>query len=263
MLKASCVLGTSVVLLSSGTVLGAFQNTMYESAAHPSSYGTLVQSLNIADTAYDFPFDNNFFTNSGYVNEVAGFEFDRTELVSEVYRVNTAQSFMSGGNTINLSPNDMVFSYRLRLVEASTNTINTMREFQVQGINLLPGSDAMDANLLLGRGFHLSGGAVNTPEEQPADLLNLGPAGSKVDFNWEGADTDQLDNSQEITLLLFTQPSSWGNGTATFAAAPGQSGGADPNAANAPILIPIIPAPGAAIAFGLAGIGLSTRRARR
>lgn len=254
--------GVSTILLLSSGALGVYQNAMFQST-NPATYGTLVASLNIADTAYDFPYDNNFFTHSGYINENAGFEFDRTELISEVYRVNQAQSFTVGADTINLSPNDMVFSYRIRLVEASTNTINALREFQAQGLSAIPGSDAMDANLLKGRGFYLSDGAVNTPTPQANDLLNAGPFGSKVDFNWAGADIDQLDNDQEITLLLFSNPSGWGNGTATFAAQPGQSAGTDPNANNAPILIPVLPSPGSVMILSLAGFGLSSRRIRR
>lgn len=255
--------GATIVLLSGSMAMGAYQNTMYQSGAHPSTYGSLVASLDIASTAYDFPYDNNFFTHSGYINEIAGFEFDRTELITEVYRVTTPQTFTVGPDSISLNRNDMVFSYRIRLVEASTNTINALREFQVQGLSLIPGSDAMDANLLKGRGFHLSGGAVNTPDAELNDLSNFGGFGSKVDFNWSGPDTDQLDNDQEITLLIFANPSVWGAGTANFVAQPGQASGTDPNANNAPVLIPVIPAPGSVMIVSLAGIGLSSRRIRR
>ena len=255
--------GATIVLLMSGVSMGAYQNAMFNSGAHPSTYGSLVASLNIADTAYDFPYDAGNFTTSGYINEVAGFEFDRTELITEVYRVTSPQSFTVGADTINLDRNDMVFSYRIRLVGASANTINTLREFQVQGLSLIPGSDAMDAGLLKGRGYHLSGGPVNTPDPEANDLTNLGAFGSKVDFNWSGADVDQLDNNQEITLLLFASPSVWGNGTANFVAQPGQGAGVDPNANNAPVLIPLIPAPGSVAFLSVIGIGLSSRRIRR
>ena len=252
----------STVLIASAGLAGsasAVFNPAMNAVAQPlSSFTNLVATLDIASTAYDFPFDNTQFTNSGYIRSVGGTEIDRTGLVTNVYQV-TQQTNVGGGLT--LDAGDMVWAYTIDLVSASTNTVSSMSEFQVGGFTFLPDGDVMDGSLVLGRGFVDT--SVNTPIGNPGDFEDLGSLGSSLDWQWGADVASQLANDDTITLLMFTSAANIGDGFANFIAPPIQADGVSPVANGAPILIPTtIPAPGAMgllLGFGLAG---ATRRRR-
>lgn len=239
---------------------GVFDPAMYNSA-DPSGYGTLLAELNIADTSYDFPFQAGF-SSSGYVNEFNGVEFDRTELVSRVYRVDTQTTFSMNGDSLTLNPGDQVFSYSITLVEQSSNTISSLAEFQVGRLDFGGnGALGMDESVIIGRGFVDT--IVNTPVGGDAsDLSAVGDLGSSLDFQWPTDSSEQLMNDESITLLMFTRATQIGDGFANFSAPPGQQSLGDPNANGAPALIPIIPAPGAGALAALA-VGFASVRRRR
>jgi hypothetical protein len=269
-ITTSAAIAGSTICFLAGSALAAFDSTIYDTGADPASYGTVVaNAINPLDAnaTYNWPHDSNFFDNSGYISSVGGTEFDRTQLVSTVYEVNNTTVFTSGSDTITLDPGDRVFAYTLRLVNASANTVTSIFEAQITGVNTngQPGSvtnpDAMAASLLKGRGVFASAG-LNLPDAAPGDFTDLGAFGSAVDFFWNGNDTEQLQAGQEITLLLFAEPSPIGYGAANFAGNPAQGSNSDPNANGAPILIPVIPTPGAAMLIGAATLASLGRRRR-
>jgi len=256
----------ALTIVAAGSVCtvanAAFDSAMYNVSQSLASFSTQIAELDLATTGYNFPFGGSF-TNSGYVDEgPGGIELDRTELVARVYRVTTATTFMMGGDSITLDVGDNVYAYTVRLVQESLNTVHTMSEFQVGGFNFL-GTDMMDASLVNGRGFLTPASGVGTPMGGLAsDLEDLPGLGASHDWRWPNTAMDQLDNSEEITLLMFTDPSLVGMGVANFLAPPGQPAGVDPSASLAPTLIPIIPGPGPA-ALGMLALGVVGARRRR
>ena len=256
-----------------GSAFGAYQNNMYDTGLAPSSYGTLVGSPfdTNTDGGYNWPIDNPDDTTSGYIDEldIGGgtiIEFDRTQLISEVYRVNTQTTFNDGGDSITLNPGDMVFSYRIRLVGVSTSTLNSLKEVQLSQIGV-PGV-GLATDRILGRGvyqgltFSGSSAATDIPDPGAGDLFSIPGFGGSLDFKWTGPDTDHLQNSEEITLLMFTEPSAITGGFMSFAGNPGQDSGVDPNANFAPVLIPTFPTPGSAALLLGAGVFAGVRRRR-
>jgi hypothetical protein len=261
------------VVAVAGSAYGAYQNNMYDTgAAAPSSYATLVGSPfdTNTDGGYNWPLDNLSDTTSGYIDEldIGGgtiIEFDRTQLISEVYRVNTQTIFNDGGDSITLNPGDMVFSYRIRLVQASTSTLNSLKEVQLSQIGG-PGV-GLATDRILGRGVYQGLTfpglpATDTPDPGAGDLFEIPGFGGSLDFKWTGPDTDHLQNSEEITLLMFTEPSAITGGFMSFAGNPGQDSGVDPNANFAPVLIPTFPTPGTAALLLSAGVFAGARRRR-
>lgn len=276
---------------TAGSASAAYQNNMFNTPLDPSSYGTLLASMDANDPAsvtaaghltngaptgpWEWPFDANNFTTSGYRdsfdNNGTEVIVDETQLISEVYQVNSPQSFSDGGDQIDLLPGDRVYAYRLRLVHDSANTLNSMFEFQAIGAALAGTNESLATSLIIGRGVFLSdfyGGATpaagNIPDALAGDFETFGGGafGGKMDFQWTGPDSDQLQNNEEITLLLFARgPQQVGYGNATFVGDPGQVTGVDPNANGAPILIPVIPSPGALALAGVAMVaGIRRRR---
>ncbi|MEO1128644.1 MAG: hypothetical protein AAFX05_02930, partial [Planctomycetota bacterium] len=86
--------------------------------------------------------------------------------------------------------------------------------------------------------------------------------GAVVDWEWP-AETGFLENNDEITLIMITDPSQVGLGQANLIAPPGQPTGVDlvlqaPDAP--PVLIPRVPSPGALALCGIAGLSLARRR---
>lgn len=252
----------SAALLAASTVAGtaaaAFDPTMHSVTGNLSSFSTLIMSLDIATTSYNFPFDTNQFNTSGFVREINGQPVENTGLVTNVYQVNQQTSI--GGLTLGVG--DMVFAYTIDLVSASTNTVTSLSEFQVGGLSFL-GSDVMDGSLILGRGFLMPGAGVDTPLGNPGDFSDLGAAGSSLDWQWGPTVAEQLGNSESITLLMFTSAANIGNGLANFIAPPIQAPGVSPVATGAPVLIPVlIPAPGVTglfVAFGAMHLGRRRR----
>ncbi|MEC9372549.1 MAG: hypothetical protein VYC34_01845 [Planctomycetota bacterium] len=246
---------------SASAFAGIFDPAMYGSP-DPSTYGTLIASLDIDDTAYDFPFAASF-SSSGFVNVFNGFELDRTDLVSNVYRVTSQTTVMSGGDMLTLNPGDNVYAYTIRLVEASTNTVSTMSEFQVGALDFSGATIGMDETLIRGRGFVTPGSGVQTPLGGNAgDLSAIGNFGSSLDWEWSTDASGQLMNDETITLLMFTTASMPIEGLANFSGPPGQQSVGDPNANGAPALVPTIPGPGAITLLGAAGLCLGSRRRR-
>lgn len=240
-----------------GSVLAAFDPGMYAVNQNLATFTNLVATLDIASTAYNFPFDNTQYTTSGYVREVGGNPIDTTGLVTNVYQVTTQTDI--GGFTLNVG--DMIWAYTIDLVSASSNTVTSLAEFQVGGFSFL-GTDIMDGSLVLGRGYLTPDGGVNTPLGNPGDFEDLGALGSSLDWQWSNDVALQLGNDETITLLMFTSAALIGEGHANFIAPPIQADGVDPIANGAPVLIPIaIPAPGAAGVF--VGLGLFASRRRR
>jgi len=244
--------------IASAASAAIFDPAMYPSA-DPAGFGNLLAELDLADTSYDFPFDSGLFDGSGFISETNGFEFDRTDLVSRVFEVTSSQSLTMGGDSLDLNVGDLVFSYEIRLVGDFTDTIKSLAEFQVGEFG---GPEPMDADSIKGRGFVNSG--VNGPlGGNPGDLTTFPGVieGGSHDWQWDNDPANQLQNDETITLLLFTEPTLIGEGTAALKAAGGGPTDQDPNAGGAPVLIPVIPAPGGAIAFAMAGL-IGARRRR-
>lgn len=251
---------TAVVALA-GVSQGAFDSAMY-SSTNPALFGTQVAQLDVTPGNYNFPFGGSF-TNSGFVNEFESIVLDRTELSTRVYQVNTQTTLTQGSSSLTLNPNDLVFAYTIRLVEASPNTVITMNEFQVGLLNFAAGP-RMDGSAILGRAVVGPGPGVASPiGGQSSDLSVVGPFGASHDWQWN-LDTAsmQLQNSQTITLLMFSSPRPWAQGLGNFYAPSGQGPGFQPSAEGAPVLIPIVPTPGVG-ALGAVALLFGAARRRR
>ena len=270
-------------LAGAATVHAAFDATTMYGVNDLAPFTNLVQSQDIASTPFAFPFDNALFTNSGFERNVLDSNgnrvldpgtglpivLDRTGLVTSVFQVTQQTQLAPGGLTLNVG--DMVFAYTLRLVDnpvggVSNNIVSTLDEFQVAGITV-PGSDFLDPALVKGRGFVTPGAGVGAPQmvDTPTMINDFGSFGSQVAWNWLASDpTQQLDNGETITILMFTERSSIGNGFGNLLAPLSTSTGPyDPTLEGAPVLIPIafIPAPGALGLFVMVGaVGLRRRR---
>ncbi|RMH25005.1 MAG: hypothetical protein D6693_09400 [Planctomycetota bacterium] len=251
----------------------AFEAGSMHEVADLAPFTNLVASLDVASTPFNFPFDSALFTNSGFVRNVLDAngnpiaELDRTELRTDVYRVNQQTQLAPGGLTLEVG--DMVFAYTIRLVSASGNTVSAVDEVQVAGANFL-GTDSMDLGLLKARGFLTPSPGVVAPISSvspavPDDFSLFGLDGGQLEWNWFQSDpTQQLGNSETITLLMFTGQASIGSGFMNLAATLASSTGPfDPTVEAAPVLIPIsfvVPTPGAATLVGLACLTALRRR---
>ena len=271
--RAAWSVGVIAGSLVTAASANAYVNTMFESLADPSTYGSLIASLDIADTSWDFPPDTSFgYTNSGYkaetlVADVPVLTNDTTTLVSEVYSVTTQTTFVNGPDSLTLNPGDRVFSYRIRLTSPNSNTIDTMREFGVTGLaESFGGEGFFDDSIVLGRGLSVAGlgsGTANFPEPVAGDFDFLGGVFGSLDWQWPVNAIDQMNAGEEITLLMFTRNVPVVEGLAKFVGVPGQSSLiTDPNANNAPVLIPAIPGPGAAVGLLAGGLLVGARRRR-
>ena len=287
---------SSMLLTSAGTVLAltsaasAFVDTMYAAPTDPSTYGSLVASLDIASTSWDFPFNNGAGKlDSGYKAEILdgsgnplvldfGVSPNKTTLVTDVYRVTSATTIPDGSGNLNLIPGDLVFAYRIGLVGNNANTIDTLYEFSVGGIEAGSFWDAngdaggyFDSSIVLGRGYTVDGLGAATgqfPLTGPGDFSSSSPGGlgylSQLDFDWEfGNQAAQMDNAQQITILMFARGAQISNGFGKFVGTAGQAAPTtDQNANNAPILIPVVPSPGAFGLLAIVGLASGSRRRR-
>lgn len=244
--------------LTAGSAL-AFSDGIVQEANDPSTwaFADFVTSLDAASTGFDYPVDSGF----ALVDNVLG-ELDRTDVVSEVYRFNADNTFDDGTNSLDLFEGDLAFVYRVTLVQSSAQTVTSLTEAQVIGVPAFGfGQDVMAGNLLIGQAVVDNGS--NLPGSGNFD--DAGVFGSSVDFEWPGADVDNLDNSTTAVLILFSRPAAIGEGVLNLFAPPGQpnnlTGIAQADGAP-PILIPIIPAPGG-VALGAVGLLAVARRRRR
>lgn len=267
-------LATVTIITAAASSAHAYVNTVFQSP-DPASYGTLVQSLDIASTSWDFPVDAPF-TNSGYKAEILSggtpiapdfsVNPNTTSLLSEVFRVNTPTTITDASGNLNLVPGDLVFSYTIQLTGNNANTIAGLAEFGVTSLGQLAGGPGIfDATILKGRGLSidtLANPTANFPIEQPGDLTVNAPIVSSLDWQWDFVAGNRLQNAEEIKLLIFTRPALIREGFGKFVGAPGEPvKGTDFNANGAPVLVPVIPAPASAAI--LAGAGVLALRRRR
>lgn len=259
-LKTRIIVALAASGLVGSSTFAAFDPTMYQEASDPSTwaYANLIQSLDAASTGFNYNF------GSGFAWEFFGVEQDRTDVISEVYQISQTHTFTTGASSITLNPGDLAFVYRVRLVESNGATVTSLTEAQVIGAPLFGfGQDVMDASLILGQGY--INGAYNPPTTGNID--DAGTFGSSVDFQWPGNDVSNLDNNQTAVLIMFTSPALIGQGVLNLTAPAGQTGGLTgiAQAGEAPpILIPLIPAPGAASLGVIAlGFGAAGRRRRK
>lgn len=248
-------IGSVAMIVTAAAAHAAFNPAMHPSA-DPASYGTLLQTLDVATTGYVFPVSGGF-SSSGYVEDFSG---DTTGIVSRVYRVDTAQTFDPGGADELVVPvGSLAFSYTIDLVTASTNTVKTVSEFQV-GLLDFGGGQGMDGTAVIGRGFNAGVGVDGPVGGSAGDLSILGAFGASHDWAWAVDAASQLENDQTIELIMFTLPRLIREGVGSIKAPPGQTAGADPNASNFAVLIPAIPAPGAGITLAFGALAMGRRR---
>ncbi|MEM8836000.1 MAG: hypothetical protein AAGD00_09295 [Planctomycetota bacterium] len=259
----------SALIALAGSLVGssvafASLTPIYDTGVDPATLGTEIARLELNKDTHDWLFSGSANTQSGHEVNVGPVEVDATELDSVVYRVSNQVTFNQGGDSITLDAGDLIFEYRIRLVDAGVNTITTVEEFEIVGSPIL-GLDELDASAIKGRGAWRPDTNVPLPDPNPGDLLPLGPGnGAFLDFVWGTSDVNQPSNSEEISLLLFTSPRQIGDGWASFFSSPSQPlpNTIDDDTDRNPILIPIVPSPATSLAFVMALGSVSARRRR-
>ncbi|MDX2114962.1 MAG: hypothetical protein SFZ24_04975 [Planctomycetota bacterium] len=255
-------IGSSLVIgglsLAGATAQAGFSSTMFEVASNPSTWGDATEIASLDSSSFDYA------DASGFEAVLANIVFDRTAVSTNVYRMNAARVVSTGNASLTLDPGDLVFAYSLRLVGNFAGlTINALNEAQVIGApDFGFGQNPMAASLINGQGFVTTGHGRDPLNGNIDDAAELG---SSVDFEWGGANAIYLLNDQTITMLLFSDPAEIGRGVLNMSSPPGQAGGIE-GVAQAdgapPVLIPIVPAPGAAALALVGGTLLLRRRGR-
>lgn len=250
----------AALVVTAGSASAQFDPTMYNVGTDPSAWSgaSLIASLDAQVAGF------NFNPTSGFVAEAAGFVFDRTDVRTDVYALSQSTVITQGSSSITLNAGDLVFAYRVRLVgDFPGLVVNTMNEAQVVGApDFGFGQNIMALSLLNGQGF-VSTSHGNNPATGNADGDD--EFGSSVDWEWPDLDTSHLDNNDFITMLLFTDPASVGQGVLNMSAPPGQAGGLTgfvQGEEAPPVLIPIVPTPGAVL-LGTIGLGFAVANRRR
>lgn len=258
-------LAIMTIALASGpgaTAFAGFSSGVRGITSDPSTWGfaTNIASLNAQTAGF------NYQPNSGFAWEFFGATQDRTDVITDVFRFDSAHTFNPGGGAQEFTANagDLVFAYRITLVEANALTVSSLAEAQVTGAPLFGfGLDAMDASLINAQGFVVPGhGRVPVV----GNISDAGAFGSSLDFEWGGGFADNLLNDQTIVMLMFTDPAGIGQGVVNLIAPPGQISGVNTIVQGndaPPVLIPIVPGPGS---LGIASIGvwvIASRRRRR
>ncbi len=258
----------------------AFVSTMYNVGFDPASVGTLVQSLDVANTSYQFTVPTGT-TNSGFLAEIIvggvpvapdpGVSPNTTSIVSEVFSLDSPVVLNDPiGGPLTLDAGDLIFSYTIRLTGANGNTVNSVSSFEVQSRTpTFPGgtnSDIFDASVVNGRGFGTTGLTAATTGG-PADIDGSGDLtavpgfASSLDFDWANDFSTQLQNGESIRLLMFTENVPIEQGFGELTAPPGQTDPDTARIANAiPVLVPVIPAPASLTLLAIAGTAASRRR---
>lgn len=237
--------------------LAGFNSGMVQSPTDPSGWSGVSQIASLDSSSFDYA------DNSGFEAVFSSFVLDRTSVLTNVYRIDSARSVGSGSNTINLNVGDLVFAYTIRLVNNFPGlTVNTMMEAQVIGApDFGFGADPMSAALINAQGIVVPSHS-RTPDNGNIDDADI--FGSSLDWEWPSLDTQQLDNGDTITLLMFTDPAAIGQGVVNLISPPGQSGGVTGTAEAGgapPVLVPTIPGPGVVFLGGLGlGVAFSSRR---
>lgn len=270
-------LATSLIAIPAVMCAGAASasnlTTLYDVSEPLTNFSTLVDSLDIDSTSYQYgDILQGGATESGHdrnADEVLGTPIpgteDRTSIVSRVYDVTSSRTFNMGGDSITVNPGDKIFSYTVRLVNSGTDTVDNLFQFKIQGLFGLPGvAEPLPGSLLDGFGFSTPGVGVATPLSGDSSINSFGAIGSFVDYVWDGADANnQLRNSEEIELLLFTSSDFAVPGIAEIASAEPVPAGQSGLAFQIPILVPsFTPTPGP-VALGLLAMGGAAARRRR
>jgi hypothetical protein len=259
----------TVFVTGAGVASGAFDGSAIYGVGSPlGSFATQVGGPLIVSDPLDYTFDSG--TTSGYTKNgpIPGTFVDSTVLTSTVWRVTSATSFNSGPNTIMLSPGDRVFAYTIDLVEAGLDTVEAMGEFEIGGsIHPLVGSpDDLAASLVKGYGFLTPGIGVATPINVAGNFTDFstfgvpGLAGGALDWRWGTTSGARLENSEVITLLMFTGRALIGEGFGEMIGLPGAPN-VDATVERLRVLIPIVPSP-APVALGALGLATALRRRR-
>ena len=238
-----------------------FSDTMHAVSTDPASwaFASLVQSLDIGSTGYQYP------DGSGYALQFGDTVIDQTDLISDVYRINSAQSITTGAGTVDVAAGSMVFAYRMTLVEATpAGTVTSLGEVQIAGLPAFGGGlDPLLGDAINNFGFVDPAAHGRVPVEGNPDFV--GDFGGTLDWEWAGTDVDNLDNDDSIILLMFTDPTGIGQGIANLISPPGQPGGLTGLVQGEdapPVLIPAVPAPGVGVVMALGGLVAGSRRRR-
>lgn len=252
----------ALVSASGSPALAGFSPAIRGINSDPSTWGfaTNIASLNAQTSGF------NYQPNSGFAWEFFGVTQDRTDVITDVFRFDSPHTFNPGGGAQEFTANtgDLVFAYRITLVEANALTVTSLAEAQINGAPLFGfGQDAMDASRINAQGF-----VVPAHGRVPVlgNISDAGEFGSSLDFEWGGGFADNLLNDQTIVMLMFTDPAGIGQGVVNLIAPPGQIGGVNTIVQGndaPPVLIPIVPGPGS---LGIASLGMwmiAGRRRRR
>lgn len=245
---------TGIVLAAAGSAQASFSV-----AADPSTWPN-VQSIAQLDQGGP----NNGFSytaGAGFSSEFLGSEVDETGFESEVFRFTSADTITTSAGTFNVAAGDLVFTYRMDVVGAASDTVRAINQVQITGAPLFGfGQDPLSLPLVTGIGWVDPLAGVGIPTG--TNTNDAGEFGASVDWEWDSEAA--VLNDQSFTMLLFTRPALIGEGVANLFAPPGQPGGLTGNAQAdeaPPVLIPLIPSPGAA-ALAAVGLMAATRRRR-
>lgn len=252
----------------------AYVNTMYSVGFEPSTIGTQIAMLDSSGYDYNNPanldpgrLDSGFTADVLNGSGVPILTTDTTSLITRVFRVDTPTTLTDTAGDLNLEVGDLVFAYTIDLVGMSPNAIETLSNFNIFASSLLEpmNSDIFTADNVKGRGFSTAGlgnGTSAVPVSAPFDFESFPGLFSALDWAFPATQADQMMNGESITFLMFTKPSNIEVGLSGFSGEPGQAPLTTDSTANGvPVLVPIVPAPGAIVLAGIAGF-IGTRRRR-
>ncbi|MEM1424755.1 MAG: hypothetical protein AAGH64_12235, partial [Planctomycetota bacterium] len=209
------------------------------------------------------------------------FQAGESSLVTRVYRVDTPTVLTDASGDLTLDAGDLVFEYTLDLVDGmgSDNVLSTFQEFDVSAAvpnAFFPdaiNSALFDETIVKGRGFSVTGlgnGTAQIPDADNNDAefnqalppLLPDPFLSSLAWQFDGGQLEEMTDGTSIRFLMFTKPATIEEGRSSLTANPGQVTGDTQTIANGvPVLVPVVPAPGAGLLALVAGAtGVSGRR---